>query len=78
MQTCILASLSTRYSTLPALISLTALAMSGETVPVFGFGIKPLGPKTLPKRPIKPIMFGVATIVSKSNQFSFWILSSIS
>src|SRR6185436_13600486 len=36
--------LSTRNSTLPALISLTALAMSAVTVPVFGFGISPRGP----------------------------------
>ncbi len=35
--------LSTRNSTLPALISLTAFAMSAVTVPVFGFGIRPRG-----------------------------------
>src|SRR6187399_1209664 len=44
-------ALSTRNSTLPALISCTALATSGVTVPVFGFGISPLGPSTLPRRP---------------------------
>src|SRR5260221_3198840 len=38
--------LSTRNSTLPALISLTALAMSTLTVPVLGFGISPRGPST--------------------------------
>src|SRR5947207_10253448 len=43
--------LSTRNSTLPALISLIALAMSVVTVPVFGFGISPRGPSTLPRRP---------------------------
>src|SRR5262249_34864128 len=40
--------LSTRNSTLPALISCTAFAMSVVTVPVFGFGIRPRGPSTLP------------------------------
>src|SRR5437879_2132538 len=39
--------LSTRNSTLPALISLTARAISGVTVPVFGLGIRPRGPSTL-------------------------------
>src|SRR4029077_5854048 len=38
--------LSTRNPTLPALISLIALAMSVVTVPVFGFGIRPRGPST--------------------------------
>src|SRR5205823_7514427 len=38
--------LSTRNSTLPALISLTALAMSGVTVPVIGLGLSPRGPST--------------------------------
>src|SRR4029453_8363172 len=36
--------LSTRNSTLPALISLTALAMSAVTVPAFGLGTRPRGP----------------------------------
>ena len=39
--------LSTRNSTLPALISLTALAISKVTVPVFGFGISPQGAEDL-------------------------------
>src|SRR6185295_2317173 len=43
--------LSTRNSTLPALISRTAFAMSTVTVPVFGFGIRPRGPSTLPSLP---------------------------
>src|ERR1039458_659963 len=37
--------LSTRNSTLPALISLMAFATSWVTVPVFGLGISPRGPK---------------------------------
>src|SRR5262249_29398681 len=36
--------LSTRNSTLPALISLMAFAISVVTVPVFGLGINPRGP----------------------------------
>ena len=39
-------------------------------------GIRPLGPRTLPRRPTTPIMSGVATTTSKSNQFSFWIFST--
>ena len=70
--------LSRRYSTLPALTSLTALATSGVTVPALGEGIRPLGPRTLPRRPTTPIMSGEATTTSKSNQFSFWIFSTMS
>src|SRR5699024_7287429 len=66
--TCKLAALSTRYSTLPALISSTAFSTSKVTVPVLGFGIKPLGPNTRPNFPTSAIMSGVATITSKSNQ----------
>ena len=36
---------SARYSSLPPLMSATALAMSLVTVPVFGFGISPRGPE---------------------------------
>src|SRR5579875_2484510 len=52
--------LSTRNSTLQALTSLTAFATSMVTVPVFGLGIKPRGPRILPKRPTDFIMSGVA------------------
>ena len=45
-------------SILPPLISVTALATSGVTVPVFGFGIRPRGPSTRPRRPTLPIMVG--------------------
>ena len=48
------------------------------TVPVFGFGIRPLGPSTLPRRPTDFIMSGVAIRASKSVQLSFWIFSTIS
>src|SRR6266511_2722208 len=60
--------LSTRNSTLPALISVTACVTFGVTVPVFGFGIKPRGPSTFPRRPTTRIMSGVATTASKSSQ----------
>ena len=70
----IIFALSKRYSILPALISLTAFVTSIVTVPAFGFGIKPFGPRTRPKRPTTPIMSGVATTTSKSNHPSFWIL----
>ena len=42
--------------------------MSTDTVPVFGFGIRPRGPSTLPRRPTARIMSGVATTASKSIQ----------
>src|ERR1700758_2011083 len=53
-------ALSTRNSTLPAFTSLMALATSKVTVPVFGLGIKPRGPSTLPSFPAERIMSGVA------------------
>ena len=68
--------LSRRYSILPALASVTALATSGVTVPALGLGISPLGPSTLPRRPTRPIISGEATTTSKSIQFSFMILST--
>src|ERR1700755_2447997 len=58
------AVLSVRNSTLPALISFTALAISMVTVPVFGFGIRPLGASTLPSLPTERIMSGVAITAS--------------
>src|SRR6266545_729125 len=48
--------LSTRNSTLPALISCSALATSNVTVPVFGFGIRPRGPRTLPRFPTEGLV----------------------
>src|SRR5688500_4176714 len=65
---CTMPVLSTRNSTLPALISLIACATFGVTVPVFGFGMRPRGPSTLPSRPTPRIMSGVATTASKSIQ----------
>ena len=65
---CTMPVLSTRNSTLPALISVTACATFGVTVPVLGFGIRPRGPRTLPSLPTARIMSGVATTASKSTQ----------
>src|SRR3984885_15407302 len=42
---CTSAVLSVRNSTFPAFTSCTALATSMVTVPVFGFGIRPFGPR---------------------------------
>ena len=67
-------ALSRRYSILPALISCTAFVTSIVTVPALGLGMRPLGPRTLPRRPTTPIISGVATTTSKSNHPSFWIL----
>ena len=66
-------ALSTRYSTLPAFSSCTALPTSKVTVPSFGLGIRPRGPSTLPRRPTTPIMSGVAIALSNSSQPSSWI-----
>src|SRR3954454_3878052 len=57
---------SVRYSTLPALDSSTALRTSMVTVPTFGFGILPCGPRMRPRRPTTGIMSGVAMATSKS------------
>ena len=51
--------------------------MFGVTVPVFGLGIRPRGPSTLPSLPTARIMSGVATTASKSIQPP-WILSTSS
>src|SRR5579864_2280989 len=58
--TCTRAVLSVRNSTFPALISLIALATSNVTVPVFGFGMRPFGPKIFPSLPTDFITSGVA------------------
>ena len=57
---------SVRYSTLPDLDSSTALATSIVTVPTFGLGILPGGPRMRPRRPTTGIRSGVAMATSKS------------
>src|SRR5512133_1756618 len=66
---------STRNSTLPAFCHFTARAMSIDTVPTFGFGMRPRGPSTFPRRPTTPIMSGVASTLSKSMNPP-WIFSA--
>src|SRR3954462_7014873 len=68
MMNCRLDCRSTRNSILPPLISPTALATSLVTVPVSGFGIRPRGPSTRPRRPTLPMRSGVATTASKSRR----------
>src|SRR5215210_5587408 len=64
---------STRYSILPRFISSTALLTSCVTVPLFGFGMSPRGPRTGPSWPTAFIWSGVATATSKSMKPSFLI-----
>ena len=71
---CRLACLSTRKLILPPLMSETAFATSGVTVPVFGFGIRPRGPSTRAMRPTLAIWSGVAIAASKSRKPP-WIFS---
>src|SRR6185312_12621856 len=75
---CTIAVRSVRYSTLPDLDSLTALATSIVTVPTLGLGILPAGPRIRPSRPTIGIMSGVAMATSKSSKPSwiFWARSS--
>src|SRR3954451_23350143 len=68
MMKCRFECLSTRNSILPPLMSLTALVTSGVTVPVLGFGMRPRGPSTRPRRPTLPMRSGVATTASKSRR----------
>src|SRR5215207_4244993 len=66
MTRCTIAVRSVRYSTLPALDSSTARRTSGVTVPTFGLGILPCGPRIRPSRPTTGIMSGDAIATSKS------------
>jgi hypothetical protein len=75
---CTFPPLSTRNSIFPAFVSRTARARSKVTVPAFGFGISPRGPRTRPSWPTCPIWSGVAIITSKSSQPSLmrWTYST--
>ena len=57
---------STRYSSLPPLDSLIALATSLVTVPLLGLGISPLGPNTRAYLLNLAIREGVVIRISKS------------
>src|SRR3989338_9191621 len=66
---------STRNSILPPLNSRTAFPTSKVTLPVFGLGMSPRGPRTFPRRPTRPITSGVAMARSKSSHPP-WIFST--
>ncbi len=74
---CRLPVLSTRNSIRPAFSSRTARPMSMVTVPAFGVGIRPRGPRIRPSFPTSLIVSGVATTASKSSQPS-WIFCTYS
>src|SRR3984957_9100131 len=59
-------ALSVRYRTWPDLAFFTASATFGVTVPTFGFGIRPRGPKIWPSWPTMRMASGLAMTTSKS------------
>jgi len=61
-------NLSTLKSILPAFTSRTAFPTSRVTVPDLGFGIKPLGPNTLPSLPTFAMTLGIVMMTSISVQ----------
>ena len=61
-----IAERSVRYSIRPAFAWDTACPTSSVTVPTFGFGILPCGPRIRPSRPTTGIRSGVAIATSKS------------
>src|SRR4029453_19027881 len=71
-------ALSTRYWTWPAFAFFTASATFGVTVPTFGFGIRPRGPRIWPSWPTTRIASGLAATTSKfiSPAFTFSARSS--
>jgi hypothetical protein len=66
----ILPCLSVLNSNLPLAISFTIESKSSQTVPVFGLGIRPFGPRTLAILPNCLIIAGLATHTSKSRETS--------
>ncbi|MNS88296.1 hypothetical protein D3C72_1222650 [compost metagenome] len=68
-------ALSTRKSNLPFFSAVTASPTFIVTVPIFGFGIKPRGPRILATLETVAIISGVAIHLSKSNQPP-WILAT--
>src|ERR1700722_5411912 len=59
-------ALSVRYRTWPDFAFFTASATFGVTVPTFGFGIRPRGPKIWPSWPTMRMASGLAMTTSKS------------
>ena len=68
---------SVRYSILPDFDSCTALATSIVTVPTFGLGILPAGPRIRPRRPTTAIRSGVAIATSNSSKPSWMRLREV-
>src|SRR5579862_3809977 len=68
MAACTLPAASFRYSILPALNSRTAVRTSSVTVPFFGDGMRPLGPRILPSFEMTLIVRGIAMATSNSYQ----------
>src|ERR671916_143182 len=64
---CTIAVRSVRYSTLPALDSSTARRTSIVTVPTFGLGILPWGPRMRPRRPTTGMRSGVADVEARAD-----------
>jgi len=69
-------SLSVRNSTCPPSLPAPPSRRPMVTVPVFGFGISPFGPSTLPNRPTDFIMSGVATQRVKVGSSSLFVIFS--
>src|SRR5580704_14367175 len=59
-------ALSVRYRTGPDFAFFTAPATSGVTVPTFGFGMRPRGPRIWPSWPTMRMASGLAITTSKS------------
>src|SRR5271170_1629934 len=59
-------ALSVRYLTCPDLAFFTASATFGVTVPTFGFGMRPRGPRIWPSCPTMRMASGLAMTTSKS------------
>src|SRR5580698_7852643 len=59
-------ALSVRYRTWPDFAFFTASATFGVTVPTFGFGMRPRGPKICPSWPTMRMASGLAITTSKS------------
>src|SRR4051812_3345098 len=64
-------ALSARYCTWPALALRTAVATSGVTVPTFGLGIRPRGPRIWPSVPTTRIASGAAITTSNGMSPAF-------
>src|SRR3979490_668012 len=71
-------ALSTRQVTCPDLAFFTAVATSGVTVPTFGFGIRPRGPKIWPSWPTTRMASGLAITRSEFLRAAFTLAARCS